>query len=253
MQSLLVTLYKGILKTIEEPQQIIDILNKGKLFKHFLKHFNILRLKLRIGDSWSTYYGRQDFKRRVYPSYEDYLIHQKTKLQHLDLSDYDVRYREALRERLEKLTLIKQGMSVLCLAARIGTEVKSFLDIGCFAIGIDLNPGENNQYVVYGDFHNIQFASNSIDIVFTNSLDHIFNMEKAIGEIARVLKSDGLLIVEAVRGINEGQSPDFFASFWWSQIDDVVSCFENSQIRLVKRSSFDYPWYGEQLCFEKEK
>ena len=54
--------------------------------------------------------------------------------------------------------LLGQVRTVLCLAARIGTEVKAFLDLGCFAIGIDLNPGTDNRYVVHGDFHDLQFA-----------------------------------------------------------------------------------------------
>lgn len=78
----------------------------------------------------------------------------------IELSRYDVDFRKILFDRLERLSLLRNGMTVLCLAARIGTEVKAFFDIGCFAVGIDLNPGENNRYVVYGDFHDIQFPSN---------------------------------------------------------------------------------------------
>ena len=57
------------------------------------------------------------------------------------------------------------GQDAAVVGARIGTEVKAFLDLGAVAIGIDLNPGENNRYVVYGDFHDLQFASGSIDVV----------------------------------------------------------------------------------------
>ena len=212
----------------------------------------MLTLRLRVGKSWSTYERKQSFKRRMYSNYDDYLAHQKEKLYHLvHLSNYDIRYRPVLRERLKKLNISWHSKTVLCLAARLGSEVKSFLDLECFAIGIDINPGKNNRYVLYGDFHNIQFPSNTTDVVFTNSLDHVFDIEKVINEIKRVLKPEGFLIVEAERGSQEGKSADFYESFWWSNIDDLVSLFENSQFRLIERSSFENPWNGEQLFFKK--
>ena len=192
---------------------------------------------------------------RAYRTYEDYASHQKHKLEHgmdFDLTEYDIKYRAILRERLERLDILRRGMTVLCLAARIGTEVKSFLDIGCLAIGIDLNPGRENRYVVCGNFHSIQYPSQSVDVVFTNSLDHVYDIGKVREEIKRVLKVNGLLILEVNRGSQEGENPEFYESFWWSKVDDVVSLFEHSQFRLVRRASFDgYPWPGEQLVFTK--
>lgn len=58
----------------------------------------------------------------------------------IDIDNYDKTYRKHLRDRLQSHINVK-GTSVLCLAARVGTEVKAFLDLGCFAMGIDLNPG----------------------------------------------------------------------------------------------------------------
>lgn len=230
-------------------KRILDILSKKiQKLRAFLREMG---LRLKIGKLWIHHESNQSFKRRVYRTYEDYTTHQKSKLDCLDLSNYDIEYREALRKRLEKLDFLRHGMTVLCLAARIGTEVKSFLDIGCLAIGIDLNPGENNRYVVYGDFHDIQFPSNSVDVIFTNSLDHTFNIEKLIDETKRVLKPNGFLIVEAIRGDSEGIRPAFYESFSWSKIDDLVSLFENFQFRLIKRFAINFPHNGEQLCLRK--
>ena len=103
--------------------------------------------------------------------------------------------------------------TVLCLAARIGTEVKAFLDLGCRAIGIDLNPGKENPYVVQGDFHDLQYAPQSMDVVYTNSLDHAFDLERIAKEVLKVLKPDGLFLVEAVQGRDQGVDPGFFESF----------------------------------------
>jgi len=242
-------LIEELMSTIKRPKRILSMVNKNKVNAYLDK----LRLQFRLRESWVHYESTQAFKKRVYHTYKEYVSHQKSKLELIDLSDYDIKYRQVLRERVKKLNLLHQGMTVLCLAARIGTEVKSFLDLGCFAIGIDLNPGENNRYVVHGDFHDIQFPPNSIDVVFTNSLDHVYEIKKVIDEIRRILKPKGFLIIEAVSGSGEGKSPDFYESFWWSKVDDLVSLFEKSQFILIKRSSFNYPWNGEQVCFEIRK
>ena len=124
----------------------MSIVNRNKVNAYLDK----LKLQFRLKESWIRYQSNQAFKKRVYHNYKEYVLHKKSKLELIDLSDYDIRYRQVLRERVKKLNLLHQGMTVLCLAARIGTEVKSFLDLGYFAIGIDLNPGENNRYVVHG-------------------------------------------------------------------------------------------------------
>jgi len=251
MRRLLGILYKEFLATIKSPKRILSIFNRNRLYAYFVEW------KITLRESWNHYGTNQLFKKREYRTYKDYIAHQKAKLERIGPgflpADYDVRYREVLRERLGKLNLLRHGTTVLCLAARIGTEVKSFLDIGCFAVGIDLNPGKNNRYVVYGDFLDIQFTSNSVDVIFTNSLDHVFDIEKLINEIKRILKPNGLLILEVARGNDEGGRFSFYESFSWTKIDNILTLFKNSQFRLINRLVFDYPWNGEQLCLEKEK
>jgi SAM-dependent methyltransferase len=248
MRCLVTELYTQVVAIIKRPSRIIILMDVGRVCR-YLKYLGLIR---KFGTPAWRNDDQQKFSRRIYSRYDDYLEHQKFKLQILDLAEYDIRYRSVLRERLERLDFLHRGMTVICLAARIGTEVKSFLDSGCFAIGIDLNPGKDNRYVVYGDFHDIQFPANLVDVVFTNSLDHVFEIEKVIDEIERVLKPSGFLIVEAHKGKKEGGKPGYFESFWWSEIDDIVNLFASSQFRLVNRCSFDYPWKGEQLCFVKE-
>src|SRR5207248_1110900 len=137
-----------------------------------------------LRSSWREAEVEGGFRQRAFSSYDAYVARQKRKLGRIDLSRYDVNYRAILRGRLEDLRLVRPGMSVLCLAARMGTEVKSFLDLGCFAVGIDLNPGRENRYVLHGDFHDLQFAAASIDVAFTNSLDHAFSADRLIAEVA---------------------------------------------------------------------
>ena len=187
-------------------------------------------------------------KQRQYPSYADYVRHQQSKLPHLDLSRCDRAYREQLRGRLRGHSFIRPGASVLCLGARQGTEVKAFHDLGCFAVGLDLNPGPDNPLVLPGDFHNAPFPAASVDVIFTNSFDHSFDPPKLIGEIIRLLKPGGVLVVEAIQGEAQASTPDYYASFWWTRIDDLIALLERHGLAPVHRSPFTNPWPGEHLC-----
>ncbi|HEX5436162.1 MAG TPA: class I SAM-dependent methyltransferase [Gemmatimonadaceae bacterium] len=220
------------------------------------QHTRVLR---RITPRWLKTYpwyvdAGCDMRRREYRSYDAYVAHQKRKLSHMKkdvLLEYDVRYREALRARLVEMHDLRPGTNVLCLAARLGTEVKAFLDLGCFAVGIDLNPGDDNRYVVVGDFHALQFASGSVDAVFTNSLDHAFDLEKIFAEVRRVLKPGGQFIVEMNWGEGEGFRPLFYEALAWRRVDDVVALLGRCGFSALARSEFEYPWRGQHITFEK--
>jgi SAM-dependent methyltransferase len=203
----------------------------------------------KFGERWKT--QGDAFQKRSYDSYEDYLEHQKAKLETHEFGQYDEEFRQALRERLNLLEVEWQGRNVLCLGARIGSEVKAFLDVGAFAIGIDLNPGKENRYVVEGDFHDLKYPPNSMDVVYTNSLDHAFDIERIAKEVLKVLKPDGLLLVEAVHGRDQGINPGFFESFFWKNIDDLVGVFENVGFTVSRRAAIAHPWPGEQICFRR--
>ncbi|GMR22236.1 MAG: hypothetical protein BMS9Abin37_0570 [Acidobacteriota bacterium] len=236
-----------ILMTFKRPRRALHLFDR----KRRRSHFHYLQLNSKIGDSWSRQDASSGFETRNYVSYEDYLEHQKDKRERIDLSQYDVDYRETLGARLKNLKIRFDGMTVLCLAARIGTEVKSFLDLGCFAVGIDLNPGTMNCYVLYGDFHELQFPSGSVDIVFTNSLDHVYDLEKVLVEARRVLKDEGFLIVEAAAGSERGVEAGFYESFWWKNVDELIQRLNGFHFETLNRSSFDSPWPGEQIFFRK--
>ena len=143
-----------------------------------------------------------------------------------------------------------RGKAVLCLAARLGTEVKSFLDLGSFAVGVDLNPGQNNRFVLYGDFHELQFPDQSIDLIFCNSLDHVFDISKLLKEIGRTLKPEGWFVVEALEWSRQGILPGHYESFWCSKVDDLAIRLAGSGLSIIKKSDFNVPWAGRHLCFQ---
>ena len=207
-------------------------------------------LSRKFGEEWNA--KGDAFQSRKYESYEAYLEHQKSKLELHNFGNYDDEFRKALRDRMATLDRDWPGRTVLCLGARIGTEVKAFLDLGCFAVGIDLNPGMGNRYVVCGDFHDLQFAPNSVDAVYTNSIDHSFDAGRLAAEVLKVLKPNGLFIVEAAQGTNRGVNPGFFESFFWKDIDGLIHLFENAGFNRTRRLDISSPWPGEAILFQPQ-
>jgi SAM-dependent methyltransferase len=165
-------------------------------------------LRARIGQRWGRSESGDGLAQRVYPDYDTYLEHQRLKVDAFrvkSLEGHDRRFHAALSERLAACPVPLEGRSVLCLAARLGTEVRAFIERGAFAVGIDLNPGRDSRWVVVGDFHALQFADASVDVVFTNSLDHVFDIERVLAEVRRVLKPGGAFLVEVALGSEEAR------------------------------------------------
>lgn len=163
--------------------------------------------------------------RRNYDSYEAYLRHQSSKLAQVsdrlleneadDLAEFERRF--ALCDEL------KGCRNVLCLGARLGTEVKALHRRGIFAVGIDLNPGPDNSYVLVGDFHGLVFGDGSVDAVYTNAMDHVFDLDRMLGEIRRVLTPGGIFIADVLDGFSEGFTPGQFESMHWRDIDTLCA------------------------------
>jgi SAM-dependent methyltransferase len=188
---------------------------------------------------------------RVYDDYATYVRHQAEKLGRIDLTGYTQQFRAAFVERLQELDFLKTGTTVLCLGARNGAECECFIERGCVAIGIDLNPGAANRYVVSGDFHGIQYATGSFDVVFTNSLDHAFDLDRVVGECRRLLKPGGHLVAEIVRGSGDtdGRDAGAYESCWWSESEAVIQRIVRAGFSEISRAEFAVPWNGDRVVF----
>ncbi|HMP71818.1 MAG TPA: methyltransferase domain-containing protein [Kiritimatiellia bacterium] len=227
----------------------------------------LLKLKwMGVGKDVDTVEGAESdgLRQRRYESYSAYLEHQKSKLTMLksgdvhgvdkmDLESYDRSYREDLRARLQGSPELRPGIGVLCLAARIGTEVKAFLDLGCFSVGIDLNPGPDNSYVLPGDFHHLVFSDASVGAVFCNSLDHAYDLGTLMSEIRRVLVPAGVFIAEIPLGSEEAKKANM--GFWeatdWASVNDVIKVIKSHGFEV--RRTVDDPSGKERktLIFQK--
>lgn len=206
--------------------------------------FHALRYMIAPPRHGSLKSGAGGFRSRHYGSYEEYVRHQRSKLALVDLSEYDEQFRSDLAARLKGDDW--KGKSVLCLAARIGTEVRAFHDVGAFAIGIDLNPGKDNNSVLPGDFHHLIFPDNCVDGVYCNSLDHAFELGKVLREVKRVLKRPGVLLVDAQE---KGLEDDNWTATAWKTVDDLVHAVEQAGFILQRRKPITVPQSGEELRF----
>ena len=206
-----------------------------------------------IDKQWNS---SSELRSRRYDSYQTYLDHQAAKLRTLNLTSYNAKFAPELRSRLVANPAIMEkgrGANVLCLGARNGIECSVFTELGFFALGIDLNPGEANRFVVMGDFHDLQFATGSVDIVFTNALDHSFDLDRIIKEVRRVLKPRGVFLSEIVRGSKDvdGREPGDYESIWWDHSEEVARRIKATGFELQAVSRFEVPWVGDLHTFVK--
>jgi SAM-dependent methyltransferase len=164
----------------------------------------------------------QGMAKRQYGSYDEYVAHQSAKLDRIvdRLRETQSQDQQEFKRRFELCDELKGLNTVLCLGARLGTEVSALHELGFFAVGIDLNPGENNQLVLPGDFHHIVFPDASVDAVYSNVMDHVFDLNRVIAEIVRVLKPGGLFVADLLPGFEQGFVPGEYESSHWRDVDE---------------------------------
>jgi len=190
-------------------------------------------------------------KQRKYESDKQYLKEQAQKLKRRP--EWAQNASDGLRFRLwQRLALhsdyIPKTGSVLCLGARLGGETEAFIQHGYFAVGLDINPGKSNKHVLYGDFHELQFADNSIDIIYTNSLDHVLDMDKVISEVVRTLRSGGIFMTENKGGTHEpgfkGAKSDGYDCYEWLSLQHLIDYITARGFELHHRYRFKgfTPW-----------
>ena len=212
--------------------------------KSFFKKF-FAKLILKKTLKKFVFEKKGNFLNRSYDSYEDYIRHQKSKFVINEASLSKV-FEEKTNDFY--LSFKKIGdfskKNILCLASRDGAEVKAFRRLSANCIGIDLMYPAKSQYVHYGDFHAIPYPDEIFDYVFTNSLDHSFNIEKVMSEVKRVLKKDGTFLCDIVLGSEEGYEslPGDFESFAWSRREDLKKIITDKYFIFEKEEKKDEYW-----------
>ena len=168
-----------------------------------------------------------------------YIAHQQSKLSKAQQSDRLIKqirsvdvgrqaqvtaqFEEAMRKHTAGIRSSIAGETILCIGARLGGEVRALKSLGALAIGIDLNPGPDSmvrapepsppdsqvtasaicvplQDVVVGDMEDIPFPSRTFGMVYSNVLDHVYNVAGLAAEVCRVLRGNGLFLAAVMGG-----------------------------------------------------
>lgn len=160
---------------------------------------------------------------RHFESYEQYLKIQRHKF------DRFVRLHGAFSRKLifsirvrfySRFKMLPKWLSkdarIVCLGARQGTEVEVLRDIGFKnAYGVDVYPGPDNPFVRKGDFMRMDNEDSSVDLIYSNSIDHVYDLDQFYKEQARIIKPDGFVLFEfALHG-----SMGTYESVHWDDVD----------------------------------
>jgi SAM-dependent methyltransferase len=180
---------------------------------------------------------------------KEYVRLQRTKMEDLpDLVAMRDKGTEAevygyLDHEIKKGSMQLRQKTALCVGARGGGEVRAMIRLGAFAVGVDLHP-VNSTLVLQGDGMTLaQFGDGTVDIVFTNVLDHIPFLKKFAESVYRVLKPNGLLISSVFIqtmdkdkwAVRDTGTPAFFTLY--DRILKDVGFVERSRERVKPRQS----------------
>ena len=187
---------------------------------------------------------------RRYQSYQEYTLHQAQKFTEILRSRGGfpnhtvVTWRRRFYQRFKHLLpLLSPDAVILCLGARQGTEVEVLRDLGFHrAYGIDLNPGPNNPFVKPGDFMHLSEPDSSVDCVFTNSIDHAFDLAAFIQEQVRVLKATGYALYDLPRYSGTRQPGAFEAIGWDSEEAVIAELRKNFPHTLLQKTESKWQW-----------
>jgi ubiquinone/menaquinone biosynthesis C-methylase UbiE len=66
-----------------------------------------------------------------------------------------------------------------------------------------------------GDFHKIVFPDASLDAAYCNALDHVYDLERVLGEVRRLLRPGGIFVADIIGGYEEGFYAGSYESVHW--------------------------------------
>jgi len=185
-------------------------------------------------------------------SYEKYVEKQGNKIHNPEKREQLLRRTEHRQRTFQRVfTRIKDHLRsgrVLCLGARTGCEIIGARRAGFKdSQGIDLHPV--GDLTIQGDWHDIPFENSSFENVFTNSIDHCYDLQKMIHEIRRVLKPKGrvcLLLSRKQMLHNKKDKEKYMRGsqnfLFWEDALDLASVFQEQGFQLVFHERLRTNW-----------
>lgn len=141
----------------------------------------------------------------------------------------------------EAKPLMNKG-NLLCLGARTGDEVDIAKLMGFKpCIGIDLYP--IGKEVIKADWHNMPFDNDVFDNVYTNSIDHCYDVKILAEEIKRVMRPGGKFYFQLERKKEVGalEDPTEFIQnhdndfLFWDKGIDLANAFVDFGFTLINK------------------
>jgi SAM-dependent methyltransferase len=202
-----------------------------------------VRTKHRAGSGWKAEKA-EGLHYRDYSSYDEYVSHQTQKYAEMlkikggFTGSEILEYRQRFYRRFRHLPpLLPPSAVVVCAGARQGTEVEVLRECGFVnAYGIDLNPGPDNPLVRKGDFMHMENPDGSVDLIYSNCLDHAYDLAGFFREHARVLKPDGYALYDFVPSGGTGA----FEAVEWESDDVLFGMLLRSFTTVVKLETEDH-------------
>jgi SAM-dependent methyltransferase len=202
-----------------------------------------VREKHHGGGGWKEGHAG-DLHYRDYASYDEYVAHQQQKftemlkLQGGFTGRQILEYRERFYRRFRHLpACLAPDAVIVCAGARQGTEVEVLRDLGFRnAYGIDLNPGPGNPLVRPGDFMKMDNAPGTVDLIYSNCLDHAFDLDGFLREHRRVLKPEGYALYDFVPAGGTGA----FEAVEWDSEEALLKPLLASFRSVVKLESEEH-------------
>ncbi len=139
--------------------------------------------------------------KRVSTNQETYLLEERIRTYSSRYKHFKKRYQRQLRD----IKIFKYGGRLLDIGCNIGLFLNEARTAGFDTTGVELN-ADCAEYArthfklnVYSDYlHNIAFEAGSFDVVtMYDVLEHIPDLHGILDEIRRILKTDGMLIVQS--------------------------------------------------------
>jgi SAM-dependent methyltransferase len=85
----------------------------------------------------------------------------------------------------------------------------------------------------------LDLPDDSLDLLYTNCVDHAFDLEQMIAEHSRVLRPDGYLLYDIGLNMEDGGGP--FEAISWDRTEDIISRLIRS-FRAVIRIERERQW-----------
>lgn len=136
--------------------------------------------------------------------YRQYLVAQiaKSQLQSRPAGDALPRTRRLVGMLAAQLPAGVRGPAtrILCVGCRDGRELDEIeRQTGCSATGVDLFSIDPR--IVVGDFHQLPFPDGAFDALYScHSLEHAYDLGRALAEFGRVVRPGGLWTIEVPVG-----------------------------------------------------